>query len=136
MMSDICASSGKTRSGLLCCQRCVLDPEKRGTFADVAEALQCYIQTAVDYHSVLFYFCIPSAYACSSEVTVTSTGPPSFVSHRGFLIHPPVLALFGFFSFFSLPPPGGLDRLRAFSLPSLACVGGEVGFHVLLIEPN
>ena len=38
-------------------------------------------------------------------------------------------------SFFPLPPPGGLDRLRAFSLPSLVCVGG-VGFHVVLIEPN
>ena len=43
----------KTRSGLLCCQRCVLDPAKRGTFADVAEALQCYIQTAVDEAEVL-----------------------------------------------------------------------------------
>ena len=76
MMSDICALCGKTRSGVLCCQRCVLDPEKRGTFADVTEALQCYIQNAVDDHSVLFCFCIPSAYAYSSEVT--STGPPSF----------------------------------------------------------
>ena len=28
----------------------------------------------------------------------------------------------------SLPPPGGLDRLRAFSLPFLACWGGGVSF--------
>ena len=46
MLSDICALSGKTRSGLLCCQRCVLDPEKRGTFADVAEALQAAVDEA------------------------------------------------------------------------------------------
>ena len=40
MMSDMCALCGKTRSGVLCYQCCVLDPEKRGTFADVAEALR------------------------------------------------------------------------------------------------
>ena len=46
MMSDICALCGKTHSGLLCCQRCVLDPEKRGTFADMAEALQAAVDEA------------------------------------------------------------------------------------------
>ena len=53
MMSDICALCGKTRSGVLCYQCCVLDPEKRGNFEDVTEALQCYIQTAVDEDEVL-----------------------------------------------------------------------------------
>ena len=72
--------------------------------------------TVTSLHSSLSYTC--SCLAAAEPLPSPSSSPLLF------------RFLFSFFSLLppgdSLPPPGGLARLRAFSLPCLVCWGGGV----------
>ena len=90
--------------------------------------------------SSLFYLFALSACACRFEVTVTSVSLPPFMSRRGLVIYIPVRVALKLRSLrfrtprlcriavflMALPPPGGLARLRALSLPFLVCWGDGV----------
>ena len=91
------------RRPLPCALRCLANPalghERCGPmprhhlYHHPVLSLWCLPELPTDVtFSSFFYFCMPSASACSSEVTVTSTATPSIVSHRGVLIQTIVLS--------------------------------------------